>query len=348
MPQDFDPIAVVEAAYRFDLDADQWLAGVSRQAAAFFEGRRALVSFVVDTRQGLHLERIYTDDCVGYDETIRAFLTLPDHFPPAFETVYYGRQLDTMSGLIGMRPREHALFDAVTPAGVEDYYGVACVDPSGVGVHLGAVMNEVVSADSSWVPLWNQLSTHISAGFRLRRTYEQVSPDAADAVITPSGEFAHAASSAAKDQQRRQALCRAAVNIDRARSQLRKSNAGEALKLWKGMVDGVYSLVEYFDHDGRRYYVARRNPPATGMPRSLSRRERQVVAFAALGHDNRRIAYELGLSESTIATYLQRARKKLGVASRLELVRLARDLFEAIRRAAPANTPPHDTTFGDT
>jgi FixJ family two-component response regulator len=31
-------------------------------------------------------------------------------------------------------------------------------------------------------------------------------------------------------------------------------------------------------------------------PRRLSRRERQVVAFAAIGHPNKLIAYELGLA----------------------------------------------------
>jgi len=52
--------------------------------------------------------------------------------------------------------------------------------------------------------------------------------------------------------------------------------------------------------------------------RGLTLRERQVLAYAGLGHSNKVIAYELGLSTSTVSTHLARARRKmqlpLGVA----------------------------------
>ncbi len=53
----------------------------------------------------------------------------------------------------------------------------------------------------------------------------------------------------------------------------------------------------------------------------LSRRERQVAEGVAQGSSNYEIALELGIAESTVATYAARARRKLHVASRVELAR---------------------------
>ena len=49
--------------------------------------------------------------------------------------------------------------------------------------------------------------------------------------------------------------------------------------------------------------------------------ERDVVWLATLGHSRKYIAYELGLSSTTVATHLARALGKLGLPSRLALIR---------------------------
>jgi DNA-binding CsgD family transcriptional regulator len=108
-----------------------------------------------------------------------------------------------------------------------------------------------------------------------------------------------------------------------ARGQLRRgSRAGR--ELWRALVAARWSLVDHFDADGRRYYVAHRNDPGVADPRALTPRERHVVALAALGRADKLIAYELGLSRSAVAFYLGAARRKLGVGSRTELIEIAR------------------------
>jgi DNA-binding NarL/FixJ family response regulator len=82
----------------------------------------------------------------------------------------------------------------------------------------------------------------------------------------------------------------------------------------------LWSLVDRFDHGGRRYIIAHPNEPQTSGRPSLSERERLVVEYAALGHPNKLIAYELGLAVSTVGTFLKRAMKKLGLRTRLELI----------------------------
>jgi len=53
----------------------------------------------------------------------------------------------------------------------------------------------------------------------------------------------------------------------------------------------------------------------------LTLRERQIAGYAAMGHSNKLIAYELGVSESTVATHLSTAAQKMGVRTRVELIR---------------------------
>ena len=91
--------------------------------------------------------------------------------------------------------------------------------------------------------------------------------------------------------------------------------------VWRRIASGAWSVVDRFDHDGRRYVIARRNL-ASAPRRGLSVRERQVLALAVRGHANKYIAYELGLATSTVAMYLAAAMRKLGLSTRLELLAL--------------------------
>jgi DNA-binding NarL/FixJ family response regulator len=54
----------------------------------------------------------------------------------------------------------------------------------------------------------------------------------------------------------------------------------------------------------------------------LSERERAIVTMVACGMPNKIIAYELGLAPSTVATHFSAALRKLGLASRIEIIRL--------------------------
>jgi DNA-binding CsgD family transcriptional regulator len=82
------------------------------------------------------------------------------------------------------------------------------------------------------------------------------------------------------------------------------------------------SLVDHCERDGRRLVLARRNRPDVNDPKALAPRERDVLAYAALGHSNKYIGYMLGLAPSTVAEHLLRAERKLGVGSRGEVIRL--------------------------
>lgn len=109
--------------------------------------------------------------------------------------------------------------------------------------------------------------------------------------------------------------------IEHAREFIRCEHPEAVLTLWKGLTSGLWSVVDHLSSDGRRYLLARRNPPGVQDPGALSARERDVLGYVALGHSNKFVGYMLGLAPSTVAGHLQTAQKKLGVASRLELIK---------------------------
>jgi DNA-binding CsgD family transcriptional regulator len=100
-------------------------------------------------------------------------------------------------------------------------------------------------------------------------------------------------------------------------------------------------LIELFEQGDRRYLVARRNEPVPPPHAALTLRERQVIAYAAQGHSNKLIGYELGISASTVAAALANASKKLRVKSRLELIKV---LTFGSRAKSSSAAPPRQST----
>jgi DNA-binding CsgD family transcriptional regulator len=96
--------------------------------------------------------------------------------------------------------------------------------------------------------------------------------------------------------------------------------------LWRGLVNGRWSVIDHFDAGGRRFVIARRGqaPPGAAQLARLSVRERAACAGAALGRANKVIAAELGIAVSTVGMLLLRAGRKLGCTSREELIRVFR------------------------
>jgi DNA-binding CsgD family transcriptional regulator len=75
--------------------------------------------------------------------------------------------------------------------------------------------------------------------------------------------------------------------------------------------------------------------------RGLSNREATVLRYVAAGHSNKLIAAELRLSLESVATYIRRARSKLGVSSRTALIRIvANSGHNAGFDVLPSRGPP--------
>ena len=108
-----------------------------------------------------------------------------------------------------------------------------------------------------------------------------------------------------------EAGCRRTAHSDGASRQV--------LDLWWGLVEGRWRLVERFEANGRRYYVAQENPSCSGPP---DVRERGLLKLLAAGHSEKVAAHELGVSASTVSGLLKSTLRRFGMTSRAELVQL--------------------------
>jgi DNA-binding CsgD family transcriptional regulator len=69
------------------------------------------------------------------------------------------------------------------------------------------------------------------------------------------------------------------------------------------------------------YVILRRTKGAKSGIESLTPRERDAVRLACTGASNKDIAWAMGISDSTVGVLLLRARRKLKVVGRDELIR---------------------------
>ena len=246
--------------------------------------------------------------------------------PERLSTLMDSPNAGTGSQLVGMRGRKWAELGAQVahPYGFYDLWQVNAINPTGEGVLIGAPMRRARWLTRAEIASWTKVSAHLASAMRLRKALG-VAPklDAGEAVLDTAGRAVHAAGPA---KSARETLRHAAAAIDRSRKKKHRRDP-TAIDAWRAMVEARWTLVDRFDTDGKRFYVAYKNDVTLRDPRQLTAREQQVVAFAALGSPSKLIAYELGLSVSSVTTFLSSAARKLGVRSRGELVALARALL---------------------
>ena len=160
------------------------------------------------------------------------------------------------------------------------------------------------------------ITAHVAAAQRLLRAFVKGAAAPA-AIFEADGRVAHVE----KHHEGALPLLRERVlAVDRARGKLRRTDPDRALASWHALLRGQYSTIDRFESDQRRYVLAFVNEPKLLDPRGLTAAESAVAAWAARGHPEKVIAYELGIAQGTVSALLSRAYKKLGVRSRAALV----------------------------
>lgn len=327
-----DALDIVELAYQLDVPTDAWLTEIARAFGARLEGSIAPSAYIVSRTDAgrIRIDAAFTEGVPNAKDYLQAMADTIDIeaanaiFPLGTDCGFFSESLsllpDAQRDTVGA-----GTMMAITAAGGDDSFGIRCVDAAGRGICLG-----LLSKGSHVVPddrrLFVQLASHIGAGARLRRTLEQESADArTEAIFEADGRLAHA-TGAATTASAREHLRRAVRDADRARLKRAREDEASALDLWQGLVEGRWSLIDRHDSDGRRYYVAVRNPPVAVRERALSSMEARVAALVAAGEPNKVIGYALGVAESTVSGYVTSVLRKLGAASRVELIQIARAL----------------------
>ena len=334
-----DAISIVEAAYDYEADHKTWFARLLEQAAPKLDrGFGVTVSSYVP---GMRTEDVIM---VGHFPTARAHgrrardaRGLSREFPlrrcrPGHRTKRLLRTSASRRPRRAAGPRTSSTRIAWASVSSSNWLPAT---PSGHAIFFSAPSPDLRRPTRGERLSWSRIAAHISAGARLRRALPGLTSadlaTGADAIVSPSGSIAHA-EVAAQSRGARASLRNAVLSMDRARSKVR-ANEAEALDLWQGLVAGRWSLVDRFDTDGRRYLVARKNDPDVKDPRALTPRERHVLAYVAMGHPLKLIAYALGLSLSTVSVNRQMAMRKLGLRTHADIVTLF--------APTPTVEPPH-------
>jgi DNA-binding CsgD family transcriptional regulator len=337
-----DFMDLVDAAYKLDVPDVQWLQELARAALPHLN-------------QGFGVAAFEYFKPAGAQPTVvqRYYLEIPDDLERVYQTVF--AQMDpqirlrpfrlgpciTGSQLMNQREEfrnEPHMKKHVHRFGMYDSIWITAAEPSGYGVGFHAGRPSVAWATATEKRRWGRVAAHLSTAVRLRHLLRSRDPryagESGEAVLDPEGRI-HDASGLARTPPAQELLRRAVLALEEARGPLRKTDPDVSLENRRALVGARWSLLDHVELDGKRYIVARENSPGAPGPEALSARERQVVAYAKLGHHNKLIAYELGIADSTVRVLLSRAAQKLGVRSRSELLRVFEDGW-----CPPAADPP--------
>jgi DNA-binding CsgD family transcriptional regulator len=321
-------VRVVEAAYQIDLDRSQWLDGLVEVFSTMHGAENGLMVYLYDAGrpdEGVDIDS-YALACLD-DDFARATILHNAHSPPQdIRRVYHsGVRCATISEVLAHQkvlPRDHASFGRFRKmTGIEDGWGLSASNPDAHGVGIAAPLTEVSQMSEAMRELWGLVGVHLATAYRLRRSRARSIDEENAAILEPDGSLIHA-DGIAFEGSSPETLGHAVRQIDRARSKSLRGDPVEALPMWKGLVEGRWSLVDRIDTDGRRFVVAHPNAPRIDSPEALTQRERQVVAYACQGDSNARISYSLGLDEQAVEALLTSAMEKLGVESREALGQL--------------------------
>jgi DNA-binding CsgD family transcriptional regulator len=312
-----DLIRAIELAYDRSTSEEAWLAEITNMVAPAFGGS-AVSSFVFDLsdediRLGTLTGAGKRDDFERQHEVGRK---------RGIHRAYDCDMFTLLSRAVGVEEAKESLAAAGLHAG--DALGLRANATPKSGIILTTPVRAGHRVRNR--ELWTRFASHLGAALRLRRLKEAPSVDSAPAILSPTGKLEHGTADAIAAQA---PLGRAAKAMDRARGKLRRVDPRAAAALWRTMVQEEWSLVDWYDHDGKRFLLAQENRITARSADALTPRETQVVACAAMGHSNKLIAYDLGLSAGTVAVLLGRAARKLGVSGRVALVRAYKDSYQS-------------------
>jgi DNA-binding CsgD family transcriptional regulator len=321
---------VVEAAYTLDGDERGWLERVALAAEPVLGLGLGVFAYRYDFSDP---DRPSLEPTIAHampDDFLSAART--EHLRMPFEqriAMYRAGPCFTTSRVFANTQRYVVSSSMRERFGAADYLGIVAANPGDIGCALVVPSPDPLSLDTHVTRRWSRVAAHVAAAVRMRAAFAE---ESIEAVFHPSGALADASGDAAQSDAR-EALRRAVIGVDTARSQRGRSDPDDALTLWRGLVAGRWSLVDRFDRDGRRFLLAVKNPPSDRARPGLTPLELAVVEYLAFGHSQKLIAYELGLSAPRVNQLATSACKKLGLKSRLDIARFglstARERAEA-------------------
>ena len=310
-----DWIGVLEAAYQSAGSDESWAKNVLDAASGVFQSRDTLGMQIVqhdaECESGNVLVALGMDgpgeplsvasqdlDVLGH-AGFRTFF-----YPPAMVTTQTEieplLQRDVRERMVAMR----------RAAEVSDMIGVVVHPEPGTALVISCGLDKRTKPTLRERALLGRVGLHLESAYRLR-----LRPESVKATLSLDGHVTERSDDSAPDSA---TLAHGARQIEASLSHRGRSSAETSLDVWTALVDGRYSLVRR----GRTYLVLENARSAQDV-RALTQREIEVLSMAARGMPTKMVSYGLGLSPSRVSAALARATSKLGLATHLELLRLA-------------------------
>jgi DNA-binding CsgD family transcriptional regulator len=319
-------IALVEAAYSLPADESAWLEGVLEAAVPVMGNAVFACGMIYNRPPGARSARVQTWKHVGaLGHMERAAREYANKVPTDVERLWL--RIGTANTLSQISPGSRQLCRSFAAENgiAADALLLNALEPDGRGASVAMFLPVETQLKPGERERWRKLAAHLTAGHRVWRAVASMNRDpttlpcGADAVVDPTTFRVIDAAGCSEDPSFSKKLRDSARRIDRARGQLRRTDPDEALETWQALVRGRWSMLDWFDSDGRRFVLGIPNPPELGDPRGLTEREHQVATYAALGESGKLIGYRLGVSKATVSNALDGAMHKLGVKTQPQL-----------------------------
>ena len=315
-------ITLLDKAYDLAAPEEAWLRGLSDAALPLLDGGLGTCAWKVDVKAGRVLSFVASAAPEWVPDLVRNIVGAASQ---AERAIASRRRFTTLSQNFGRKRwlgleivKRHVL-----PYGVSDALSVNAMDAERrFLLVICAPLRKPVLPAKADLASWSRVASHLAAASRLReRLLVRPSESVGEAVVTPSGAIDHAEGRATA-RSARDLLREAVLRRESALASRTARDAERMLDLWRGLVEGRWSLVDRFERDGRRYVVAHANGMNAPGPRTLTAHERSVVAMAAQGQPLKLIAYDLGVSVAMVSTWLRTGMAKIGAKSRADLARV--------------------------
>ena len=318
-----DLLGILEAAYA-DVDEARWRAALL-DAAGVLDRGLGLVFARSLVEGGAHRYADVATSAKVPKRLVREFVAAGDRVDGATLQTFARSAGRTGSMLVGEEAISATYGRFMNRHGVADCIGVNGIVDDTTVVGLYVLLPRFTHLHPRTVRQHELVGVHLSAAVRSR-----TSGATDEAWVAPSGRVLDARGDAEGD---REPIARRVRAIEATRTRRGRSDVDQALALWKGLVTGRWTLLERFDSDGRRHFVARRNAPRFALATRLTPREAAVATLIALGQSQKLVAYTLGLSPARVSALLDGALLKLGACSISDLVTLG----AALLRREPAD-----------
>jgi DNA-binding CsgD family transcriptional regulator len=313
----------LEAAYELDSEDQIWLVNVMEAARAVW-GRPGPAQGAVYDASDVSAFRVEASYLIGFSNEAAQLvydalgLLTPALVARTFRSLLVGRIRK------GSAPEMLPFHEAMDPFGYPDAMAINGLTPDGFGVFMGLWWQDPTDLPAAELELLRRMAHHLGAARRCRRRLHESQVDrpkldateGAEAILDAKRRIIHA-TGLAREKDAQADLIETAIARDRARAS--KGDAVEGLRVWRPLTRARWTLVDSFEAEGRRYVVARENQARVHGLAALTDRERQAVAYLALGQSTKETAYALGISDVTVRVLLARAAAKLRVRSRKEL-----------------------------